>query len=496
MMDALNLPTKPVADAAVSAQGSKPARGDDNRQKSGFSEELKNVRNDRDQGRRGREAENAASKPVAADTASETAPAGKPGLGAFSALKGEWQAAVEAVDGQAGEEATAGEGREAAQIHKKNAIIQGPGRKGKGDFSGLGEDGEKTAIDSELTARIARVTEECMVLDASGLPDAASGPQAVDARDGTGDDPQALDDVLSLLAGNGAAGALSGRKTTSAEGREAKQAGAVTGRAGEAGLETDGEAGEATLADADQDRLFRLQRGDSGKRSMDMRIGRDANGGLEVEARRAGPGQAETVNVLDARRYLGFNAPSNSSSLTAAMAGNDEWVSAMHPSARLANEAQLSSTGQVVNTLKLELNPVSLGTVTATLRLAGDELSVHLTVHTAAAYRELSDDASGMMAALRSQGFSVDQVTVSMGASSSQQDGSNDAGGSFAQQQQNMQQMAGEGGRGGGEGARQDARSGGSDGSSGVTNGRTNETQQGPGGMRGAGGARPDHVYI
>ncbi len=495
MMDALNLPARPAADAAVPAQGSKPAKGDDNRQKSGFSDELKNVRNDRDQGRRGREAENTAAKPAASDTASEAAPAGKPGLGAFSALKGEWQAAVEAVDGQTGEEASAGEGREAAQIHKKNAIIQGTGRKGKGDFSGLGEDGEKTAIDSELTARIARTAEECMVLDGAVLPDAVSGSQA-NAVNGASDDAQALDDVLSLLAGNGAAGAPSGRKTASAEGRETKQAGAVTGRAGEAGLETDGEAGEVTLADADQDRLFRLQRGDSGKRSMDMHIGRDANGGLEVEARRAGPGQAETVNVLDARRYLGFNAPSNSSSLTAAMAGNDEWVSAMHPSARLANEAQLSSTGQVVNTLKLELNPVSLGTVTATLRLAGDELSVHLTVHTAAAYRELSDDASGMMAALRSQGFSVDQVTVSMGASSSQQDGSNDAGGSFAQQQQNMQQMAGQGGRGGGEGARQDARSGGSDGPSGVTNGRTNETQQGSGGMRGAGSARPDHVYI
>src|SRR3546814_13168401 len=61
----------------------------------------------------------------------------------------------------------------------------------------------------------------------------------------------------------------------------------------------------------------------------------------------------------------------------------------------------------------LQMNPHALGSVTATLRLVGEALHVHLTVETRAAFRQLSDDSSGMLDALRAQGFSVDQVSRS-----------------------------------------------------------------------------------
>jgi chemotaxis protein MotD len=86
----------------------------------------------------------------------------------------------------------------------------------------------------------------------------------------------------------------------------------------------------------------------------------------------------------------------------------------MQPSSQLSNAAAQSSTGSVVNTLKLQMNPHDLGSVTAMLRLHGEELNVHLTVETRAAYRQLSEDSGSIVDALRSQGFAVDQVTISI----------------------------------------------------------------------------------
>jgi chemotaxis protein MotD len=58
-------------------------------------------------------------------------------------------------------------------------------------------------------------------------------------------------------------------------------------------------------------------------------------------------------------------------------------------------------TGQMLHTLKLQLNPASLGSVTAVLKLSGEELTVDIKVQTAEAYRQLSDDNQAILKALR-----------------------------------------------------------------------------------------------
>jgi len=199
-------------------------------------------------------------------------------------------------------------------------------------------------------------------------------------------------------------------------------------------------------------KVFRFQKSDGTGQSVDLNLTTAADGRQDVEASLASTGQADTVSVLDARRYIGMAPTGNSAMLTAAMSGDREWVSAMQPESSLANSAAVSSTGKVVNTLKLEMNPGNLGAVTATMRLSGEELSIHLTVHTSAAYRELTSGSSAMLDALRAQGFSVDQVSVSMGSTSTDSNSN--------QQSSQLGQQAAQQGQREGQEARQSQRPG------------------------------------
>ncbi|MGE6742113.1 flagellar hook-length control protein FliK [Allorhizobium pseudoryzae] len=172
---------------------------------------------------------------------------------------------------------------------------------------------------------------------------------------------------------------------------------------------------QSATADETEKRAFRLTSARDG-RSLDMTIGTDQNGKATVDTSTKTSG-AETVSVLDSRRFLGFSQSTNGAALTSTIAGDSQWQRAMQPGAALQNEQ--ARTSNVVNTLKLQMTPIDLGTVTATLRLVGEELSVHLTVETRAAHQQLSDDSSGILGALRAQGFSVDQVTVTMSSQDS-----------------------------------------------------------------------------
>ncbi|CAN7212381.1 flagellar hook-length control protein FliK [Rhizobium sp. LjRoot30] len=191
----------------------------------------------------------------------------------------------------------------------------------------------------------------------------------------------------------------------------------------------------ATASDGGDAKTFRFARADGKGQTMDMVVGGRERSGAADEPRRTT--SAETVTVLDSRRYLGL--AQNSSAVLDAISGDSEWSKAMQPSSALSNAATQASTGKVVNTLKLQLQPISLGMVTATMRLVGDELSVDLTVESASAYRQLSSDHKSIIEALRSQGFSIDQVTVTLApttsadsSNSSTQNGSQN--GSFGQQ--------------------------------------------------------------
>lgn len=121
------------------------------------------------------------------------------------------------------------------------------------------------------------------------------------------------------------------------------------------------------------------------------------------------------VEVIESRRFMPAQTMSaNTQLLTRSLAEAGSTVLAAQRTAQAqpAAQAGASQPAQMLHTLKLQLNPVSLGSVTAVLRLTGEELSVEIKVETAEAYRQLKDDNQSILKALRGQGFGVEQITV------------------------------------------------------------------------------------
>ena len=182
----------------------------------------------------------------------------------------------------------------------------------------------------------------------------------------------------------------------------------VTHRQTASGDETAAGAGDG---DGSGERRIRIVRADGKGGALELPLDRKADmpDDPDVKARPVG---MDTVTVVDSRRFLGLAPSDNAANMLAKIAGDPEWTSAMQPGAALQNAAAQASTGKVVNTLKLQMHPIDLGPVTATMRVAGDELSIEIRVETGAAYRQLSDDQSGMIDNLRQQGFAIDKITV------------------------------------------------------------------------------------
>lgn len=184
----------------------------------------------------------------------------------------------------------------------------------------------------------------------------------------------------------------------------------------------------------------------SGLRSLDMSV-RGNDGRLDFEVKDNGGRITENVTVLDSRRFLGLATPTNATSIAGLIASDSDWASAMRPESALLNAAAQSSTGKVVNTLKLHLTPIELGSVTMSLRMVGDELAVHMTVENNNAYRRLQEDNRSMVEALKAHGITVDQITISVSAADK---GDQTQGQSQQGQSGNNQQFAtGDSGNGG-----------------------------------------------
>lgn len=197
---------------------------------------------------------------------------------------------------------------------------------------------------------------------------------------------------------------------------------------------------------SDTDQLFRLVRADGKGKDVDMRLSADGERVTLKDANPAGP-RGEAVTVVDARRYIGLAQNGNAAAVTAAITQDPEWTASLGATGDLLR-SHGGATGGVVNTLKIQMSPIELGLVTATLRLHGDELVVSLQVETGEAYRQLSDDQDAIVKALRGQGFAVDQVSVQLApvdrSASSQQQGD----GQFQQQFSSQPQAReGDGGR-------------------------------------------------
>ncbi|KAA0699521.1 flagellar hook-length control protein FliK [Neorhizobium sp. P12A] len=239
----------------------------------------------------------------------------------------------------------------------------------------------------------------------------------------------AASDALSLLHGQSggdpalaAQAILSNAPQASGSQRSSKDAdrNATVKDVQSASLHAGADTSVADTGDADASgKAFRLSRADGRGQSLDMSIGKGKDQAAEVDVKAAtGGASGADVTVLDSRRYLGLAPGSNSSAVIGSMSGDGEWSSAMQPGSALSNEASWTGTGKVVNTLKIELNPADLGVVTATMRLSGDDLTVDLKVQSGEAYRQLHNDQGAMMDALRSQGYSVDKITVTLVAPS------------------------------------------------------------------------------
>ncbi|PPJ47795.1 flagellar hook-length control protein FliK [Rhizobium sp. KAs_5_22] len=382
-----------------------------------------------------------------------------------------------------------------------------PGRKTAKPVAGHPAAGGNGASDETLDAgQVAAVVKHVQTAkgDKTERTDkpAGEGETAVDGEAEVAPDGKASDlgDVLTMLSNTTTAAPQAGQATPRADGKTTSRAAAgelavVEASSGDMRTSRTAESGElpsvetAETETADADRSFRFLRADGKGQAVSMRVGQSDGETAKYDIGSPKDG-GQTVAVLDARRYIA-PASTNAAGLTAAMMGDGEWASAMLPGSELANAASQSSSGKVVNTLKLQMSPIELGNVTATLRLSGEELSVQITVETHAAYKQLSGDQDDMLKALRAHGFAVDQIQISVNVAAADRA---DSGQSGAQGQSTGQQAQGgaQGGNGSGErrGAALQAENGTG---TGKTADDTSALQTASGG---AGGSRPGHVYM
>lgn len=149
------------------------------------------------------------------------------------------------------------------------------------------------------------------------------------------------------------------------------------------------------------------------------------------------------------------NAPlgTTAAGVFAAMESEPTWRSAaMDPAAMTGSRGTLNATG--VNTLRIQLNPAELGTVTARLTAAGEQLSVEIEVESADARQRLNSDSESILKSLRAIGYDIDKVVItqsSQNASGNPQQGATGRE-QFASNQQTQDEgaAAGRDGRGAG----------------------------------------------
>jgi chemotaxis protein MotD len=77
-----------------------------------------------------------------------------------------------------------------------------------------------------------------------------------------------------------------------------------------------------------------------------------------------------------------------------------------------SSSAQLPQNAQPIQSLKIQLHPAELGTVTANLRAAGGRLSVELHVENHEAYRRLSIDSDAIVKSLQALGYDIDRLSI------------------------------------------------------------------------------------
>ncbi|MEI3850368.1 MULTISPECIES: flagellar hook-length control protein FliK [Ensifer] len=312
--------------------------------------------------------------------------------------------------------------------------------KANADPAGL----NNATVPDELAEHIAALAERLAKTQANGETTAAGDADAATGEGGeaTSTSKTDMDDLLTLLAGGQAFGETTkaGRQVAAGQGEAAGMHVAGTGE--------HGAKAEVTAGEGDPDRLFRFARADGKGQAVTMSLSKD--GDAAFDGTRSQAAKVENVTVLEARRYLGISMNPNTSAVADAIAGEVS-ASPLQPSAALSQPGAWTQAGKTLNTLKIQLHPIELGLVTATLRLKDDELQVELKVETGEAFRQLRDDQSEMVKALRAQGFAVDQVNIVFNSGGDTSSG----GGSQAQAQAQAGQQGRERADGNGQGRQQ-----------------------------------------
>jgi chemotaxis protein MotD len=102
--------------------------------------------------------------------------------------------------------------------------------------------------------------------------------------------------------------------------------------------------------------------------------------------------------------------------------------------------------------LKIQLHPAELGMVTATLRFAGEQLSIELQVENHEAYRRLTSDSDTIVSSLRDLGYDIERVTVLQPSLASTPASRSDTGASMPSPQGRAPDQSGSGTTSGGNG--------------------------------------------
>lgn len=122
------------------------------------------------------------------------------------------------------------------------------------------------------------------------------------------------------------------------------------------------------------------------------------------------PRATTKVTVISEQSFVAPPAVSTTTHLAAKIA-------VALPSAAPADATSFRSLDATVapaatHSLKIQLHPAELGMVTASLRFAGEQLSIEIQVDNADAYHRLNSDSDAIVGALRNLGYDIDRVTV------------------------------------------------------------------------------------
>jgi chemotaxis protein MotD len=191
--------------------------------------------------------------------------------------------------------------------------------------------------------------------------------------------------------------------------------------------------------DTAPDRLFQFARTD--ERSM-------APVGLDRSVARAEPAPASDqrkpqdmiqriapdISIVESRKFLGVAAGQTATAaVIASVTENSEWNAMLRETAA-TSASILNAARNGSNTLKIQLHPLELGIVTASFRLTGEHLTIELKVETIEAYRQLSNDNSSIVRALKGHGYDVEQITIQHIGADRSAAGNTQDGGSTSQQ--------------------------------------------------------------